>query len=111
MMKIAMLPLAVLLAGAILMGGCQSPGQVVSSKPVIACPDCSQQVVTSRIKGLDFTRVVCPTCHKVWTLPESAYSDQTIAYYCPQCKELIALCPDCQKLALPPAVTMSERLY
>ena len=110
-MKIAILPLVVLLVGAFLLSGCQSPGTVVSSKPVINCPDCHEQVVTSRIKGLDYTRVVCPMCHKVWTLPEGAYTDQTIAYYCPHCKELIALCPDCQKLALPPAVTMSERLY
>ena len=111
MAKIAIFSLAVLLVSTILMSGCTTPGQVVSSKPLIACPDCNQQVITSRIKGLDFTRVVCPTCHKVWTLPEGAYSDQTVAYYCPRCKELIATCPDCQKLALPPAVTLNERLY
>jgi hypothetical protein len=111
MMKTTMLLMGALLVSTLLMTGCQTPGQVVSSKPSITCPDCNDQVITSRIKGVEFTRVVCPACHKVWVPPAGAYSDDTIAYYCPQCKELIATCPDCQKLALPPAVTLNERLY
>ena len=109
MRKILMFPLAALLAGVLLMSGCQTAGQVVSSKPSATCPDCKDQVVTSSIQGINFTRVVCPTCQKVWAVPESAYDHQTMDYYCPRCEKLIPVSH--QEPAWPTYVTLNELLY
>ena len=89
MMKMAMLLMAALLVGSLMMTGCQSAGQVVSSKPLVTCPDCKMEVVTSRIKGLDFTRVVCPMCGKVW-VPSRDPKKYPV---CPECKEIYESLP------------------
>ena len=111
MAKITMLSLAALFVSTILLSGCTTAGQVVSSKPLMTCPDCSQQVVTSSIKGLDFTRVVCPKCEKVLVMPEGAYEHRTTAYYCPDCKALTPTVPEYQVSTLPEVVTLNQLLY
>ena len=109
MRKILLMSLPALLLGMMLMSGCQTAGQVVSSKPLVTCPDCSRQVVTTSIKGVDFTRVVCPMCQKVWVAPESAYEHGTLAYYSPRCEELIPVSH--QESVWPKAETLNQLLY
>ena len=111
MRKILIFPLVALFAAVILISGCQTAGQVVSSKPLASCPSCSSQVVTSSIKGLDFTRVECPTCDKVWMLPESAYEHGTLDYYCPRCEALIPANSEYQESPWPTHYTLNQLLY
>jgi len=111
MAKITMLSLAALLVSTILMSGCTTAGQVVSSKPLMTCANCNEQVVTSSIKGLDFTRVVCPQCEKVLVMPDGAYGHSTTAYYCADCKGLTPAIPEYQESALPQVITLNELLY
>ena len=99
------------LVGVVLLAGCQQPGKVISSVPSVACPTCSQQVVTSRLAGVNFTRMVCPSCKKEYIPPEGFWDTETIAYTCPTCKVMIGTCPDCCKKALPPATTDAMKAY
>jgi Zn finger protein HypA/HybF involved in hydrogenase expression len=107
---IALLLPAALLAGTILMSGCQTAGQVVSSKPLATCPQCMEQVVTSSIKGDDFTRVVC-SCPQVWVSHASPYSHERLAYYCPDCREVISPYPEGEALAMPRVWMLNQLLY
>ena len=109
-MKIMLLTLEVLIAGAMFMSGCQTAGQVVSSKPLATCPQCSEQVVTSSIQGDNFTRVVCP-CPEVWASPPSAYAHGWLAYYCSDCMEAISPFPEGERVALPRVCLLNEELY
>ena len=49
----------------ILITGCQYPGKVVSTQTSDVCPQCEMQTVTSPIKGLTYTKHVCPNCKTV----------------------------------------------
>ncbi len=111
MAKIMMMSLGALLLSMILMSGCQTAGQVVSSKPLATCPDCSSQVVTSSIKGLDYTRVVCPPCQKVVVMPEGAYWHREMVYYCPRCKALVPVNADNRTPSEPEVAALNEILY
>jgi ribosomal protein S27E len=93
------------------MSGCQTAGQVVSSKPLVTCPDCNDEVVTSSIKGLNFTRVVCPTCQVVRILPEGAYWHSQMVYYCPRCESLVPMNRDYRTPSEPQVATLNELLY
>jgi transposase-like protein len=95
----------------VLLAGCQQPGQVVKSTPSVQCPYCHEELVTSRIVGLDFKRFVCPQCTKEYVPPEGYYDSETIVYNCPTCDSVVATCPSCMKKALPPAVTLPMREY
>ncbi|MGO8703171.1 MAG: hypothetical protein ACLQVA_05085 [Candidatus Brocadiia bacterium] len=111
MAKLMMMSLGALLLSMILMSGCQTAGQVVSSKPLAVCPDCSSQEVTSSIKGLDYTRVVCPPCQKVVVMPEGAYWHREMVYYCPRCKALVPVNADNRTPSEPEVAALNEILY
>ena len=75
------------------------------------CPECSSQEVTSSIKGLDFTRVVCPTCQKVVVMPEGAYWHREMVYYCPRCEALVPVNSDNRNPSEPEVAALNEILY
>ncbi|MEA2068498.1 MAG: hypothetical protein U9P12_04795 [Verrucomicrobiota bacterium] len=90
------------LGALILIVGCQSPGKVVSTQTSDVCPQCEMQTVTSPIKGLTYTRHICPpTCKDVET--DTAKTSAALATYtgmdietvhvCEHCKSIVAPCP------------------
>lgn len=103
--------LAIVVLAMFFVAGCQQPGQVVSTRPSIECPTCHHELITSRIKGINFTRMVCPQCGHEYVAPEGYYDEDTIVYACPDCGEVVATCPTCRKKALPPATTLDMRVY
>ena len=96
----------VVLGTLILIVGCQSPGKVVSTQTSDVCPQCEMQTVTSPIKGLTYTRHICPTCKDVET--DAAKTSAALAIYtsmdietvhvCEHCKSVVAPCPVCSKM-------------
>jgi predicted Zn-ribbon and HTH transcriptional regulator len=60
--------------------GCQTPGQVVSSKKSGTCPTCKNQTVTTPIKGLKYSRHVCPDCKTVYITDPSVTNDELAGY-------------------------------
>ena len=89
----------------ILIVGCQSPGKVVSTQTSDVCPQCEMQTVTSPIKGLTYTKHVCPTCKTVET--DAAKTSAALASYtsmdvetihvCARCESVLIPCPACRK--------------
>ena len=90
----------------ILTSGCQSPGKVVSTQASTVCPQCEMQTVTSPIKGLTYTRCVCPTCKTVETDAEkvsaalASYTsrDMKTVHVCEHCKSVVESCAACSKM-------------
>jgi len=90
----------------ILIAGCQSPGKVVSTQTSVVCPQCEMQTVTSPIKGLTYTKHVCPGCKMVET--DEAKTSAALANYtsmntetvhvCEHCKSVVTPCPACSKI-------------
>ena len=82
--------------------GCQTPGQVVSTEASEVCPTCENQTVTTPIKGLKYTRHICPHCKTVEdenapkVYDEMGDSMATI-HVCNYCKANIISCPQCSK--------------
>lgn len=95
----------------VLLAGCQQPGRVVSTERVETCPECEKQMVTSRVSGLNFEKMYCPTCDKEYVPPKGFYNPDTIVYNCPSCGKVEATCPSCLKKALPPAVWVPMESY
>lgn len=90
----------------ILIAGCQSPGKIVSTQVSAACPQCAMQTVTTPIKGLTYTRHICPAC-KTIELDEvriseamSNYTSMEIetVHICDHCKSVVEPCLACQKM-------------
>ena len=85
--------LALLVAGAT---GCQAPGKTLSTVKSPACPMCSMETRTAPIKGMTYTKMVCPGCKTVrdtGTWAESA--DLTAVHVCDHCKAAVDTCPAC----------------
>ena len=90
----------------ILIVGCQTPGEVVSTQTSDVCPQCEIQTVTSPIKGLTYTKHVCPTCKTVETdasktsaaLTTYTSMDIETVHVCDHCKSVVEPCPVCSKM-------------
>jgi hypothetical protein len=90
----------------ILIAGCQSPGKVVSTQTSDVCPLCEMQTVTSPIKGLTYTKHVCPNCKTVETdeatisaaMASYASLDIESVHVCEHCKSVVAPCPACSQM-------------
>ena len=95
-----------LLGTLVLIAGCQTPGKVVSTQTSDVCPQCEMQTVTSPIKGLTYTKHVCPTCKTVETdeakisAAMASYTSLDIksVHVCEHCKSVVALCPVCSRM-------------
>jgi len=93
------------LSALILISGCQTPGKVVSTEPSAVCPQCETQTVTSAIKGLTYTKHVCPHCKTVETdasktsAAMSAYTSMDVetVQVCKHCESVVTPCPACSK--------------
>jgi hypothetical protein len=89
----------------ILIAGCQSPGKIVSTQTSDICPQCTMQTVTTPIKGLTYTRHICPGCKTVET--DKSKTSAALASYtsiavetvhaCKHCKSVVTPCPACRK--------------
>jgi len=82
--------------------GCQTPGKVVSTKKSDVCPTCEKQTVTTPIKGMKYTKHVCPNCKTVYINDPSVTSDELADYMgmvhvCTSCKSLVVTCPQCRR--------------
>jgi len=97
---------AVCLVVGILLVGCQMPGKLVSEKKSSVCPTCKMETRTMAIKGMTYTKCICPSCQKVSTVdPQLA---ETVRNYvgdeigdtvhvCGHCKAMVETCPVCRK--------------
>jgi hypothetical protein len=90
----------------ILIVGCQSPGKIVSTQTSDICPQCTMQTVTTPIKGLTFTRHICPTCKDIETdesktsaaLASYTSMDIETIHVCQHCESVVTPCPLCKKM-------------
>ena len=88
-----------------LAGGCQTPGKVVSTNPSDLCPQCETQTVTTPIKGLTYTKHVCPMCKNIETdasktsaaLASYTGMDIETVHVCKLCEAVVTPCPACSQ--------------
>lgn len=81
---------------AVVLMGCQTPGKLVSSKECAVCPMCKTETRTAPIKGLTYTKQVCPLCHTVRNFNTSdEAADLTEVQVCDHCKCVVKVCPAC----------------
>ena len=93
------------LSALILISGCQTLGQVVSTEASEVCPQCETQTVTTPIKGLTYTKHVCPLCKTVETdasKTSAAMADYTsmeigTVHVCKNCESVVTPCPACSR--------------
>ncbi len=88
--------------------GCQTPGKVVSKEISTACPTCTMETKTTAIKGVTYTKCVCPSCRTVSTV-DPRLADSVRAYVgteigdtihvCDHCKAIVESCPVCRQQA------------
>jgi hypothetical protein len=82
--------------------GCQTPGQVVSTTNSDVCPTCQNQTVTTSIKGLKYTKHVCPQCETVYSNDASKTygeieDDMGAIHVCHYCQANVVTCKQCDK--------------
>jgi phage FluMu protein Com len=81
---------------AVLLVGCQTSGKLVSVTQDTKCPLCHTETRTTAVKGLDYTKHICPNCKTVW---DTGTSDEAAAltkvHVCDHCKAIVGLCPKC----------------
>ena len=82
--------------------GCQTPGQVVSTKKSEVCPTCENQTKTTPIKGLKYTTHVCPQCETVYSNDSSVTYDEVeddmgAVHVCHYCQVNVVTCKQCNK--------------
>jgi len=80
----------------ILVGGCKSTG---GNDEMVKCPTCNRQTVTTPIKGLKYTRHVCPSCKTVstTTVNYDELGDITEELHaCTYCEANLITCPQCR---------------
>lgn len=83
--------------------GCRMPGKVVSTTKSDVCPMCRNEVRTTPLKGLTYTKHVCPGCKTVSTIDPAAPAsmrdyidpeDRTV-HVCEHCEAMVSTCPQC----------------
>ncbi len=105
-MKLAKLAIvAVALGGLVWTIGCQTSGKLVSSEESVVCPACRLETRTSAIKGLTYTKCVCPSCKQVSTV-DPEFAEAVYAYVgndigdtvhvCDSCQAIVEKCPVCR---------------
>ena len=78
---------------------------VISTNSSDVCPQCETQTVTSPIKGLTYTKHVCPHCKTVETdasktsAAMATYTSMDIetVHVCEHCESVVTPCPACSK--------------
>jgi len=91
-----------LLGTFILVSGCQTPGKVVSTETSELCPICKNETVTTPIKGLTYTKHVCPSCKTVVDTGKTPNYDElgdlgNEIQVCTHCESSLITCPTCSK--------------
>ena len=88
-----------IVAGTIILAGCQMPGRMAEKSVCPLCPECHRVTTTGIIKGTTVTSVYCPCCNKQfedsrlleYRQPEDLY------YSCEKCRRNYRKCENCQK--------------
>jgi hypothetical protein len=88
--------LSVSLLIALAFSGCQTPGESVKTEKCSTCPLCHHETRLAPIKGMTYTRVVCPDCRKVgntgtWDELRGLHE----VWVCDHCKTIVAPCAKC----------------
>jgi len=85
------------LVGAVVMTGCQTPGQLISTEESVTCPLCKLETRTSSLKGFNFKMCVCPTCKaqqkEIW---DGFYVEDALVQVCDKCQAVVMNCPACR---------------
>ena len=94
------LAVASILGSLLLAGGCQTPGKVISTEECAHCPTCKTETVTTPIKGLTYTRHVCPGCKMVVDTGKTPNYDELGDFgneiqVCTHCQSVVTPCPVC----------------
>lgn len=89
-----------LLGSFILASGCQTPGKVVSTEESVLCPICKNETVTMPVKGLTYTKHVCPSCKTVVDTGKTPNYDElgdlgSEIHVCTACEASLIICPQC----------------
>lgn len=87
------------LCALVLAGGCQTPGKVISTEPSEVCPQCENQTVTTPIKGLTYTKHICPLCKTVET--DASKTSAALATYASMDIETVHVCEHCESVVTP----------
>jgi len=83
----------------LLIAGCQSPGNVTSTESSITCPICKTETVTLPVKGLAYTRHVCPQCKTIET--DASKTSSAMASYTSMNNETVHVCQHCKSVVMP----------
>jgi hypothetical protein len=88
--------MAVAMMVALVFSGCQTPGKLVDTEECPTCPYCKAETRTAPIKGMTYTKVVCPECRKVGNPGTWAeLRDRKTTYVCDKCKVVVSKCAAC----------------
>ena len=84
----------------LLVAGCQMPGQTIAAKSSDTCPSCQQETKTLPIKGLTYTKHVCPSCEDTDIFDD--YSENPLypmgtVHTCSRCETIVEQCEQCRK--------------
>ena len=84
----------------ILASGCQTSGSVVATEDSGLCPTCKNETTTKSIKGLTYTKHVCPSCKTVVDTGKTPNYDElgdfgNEIHVCTRCKASLITCPQC----------------
>jgi hypothetical protein len=76
--------------------GCRGAGEVVSAEGSATCPMCGAQTRTVPVKGVTYTKMVCPSCKaemgSVW---DGYYKLRSEVQVCDNCRAVVGKCEAC----------------
>ena len=88
--------LALTLIAALAFSGCQTPGKLVKVEKCPTCPFCHHETRLAPIKGMTYTKVVCPDCRKVGnTGTWDELRNLQEVWVCDKCKTVVCPCAKC----------------
>lgn len=90
----------------VVLSGCQTSGKLLSAQKSIVCPKCGIETRTMPIKGMTYTKAMCPNCKKEFPI-DPRLADTVRGYVgneiedsvhvCTQCQAMVETCPVCRK--------------
>ena len=80
---------------AVLLVGCQTSGKLVSTEKSVVCPMCQTETRTAAVKGLTYTKHVCPGCKTITETDHYTGNVTSSVHVCDHCKAAVVKCPLC----------------
>lgn len=86
------------LMGALVIGvasltSCQTAGEK-STKTSVICPSCKTETTTTPLKGLSFTKHMCPKCRSTSNVSGESWDP---IHVCNSCEQVVEKCSLCEK--------------